>query len=168
MSGKSQSMNDKKRVMHRKNFRQIRRKAERLEELQKKHRTWIEDTCDENNWWPREWSARTGEVKKTAVVDGEVKVVSIERAPQEVTKEARRRMNEIEAADLDLRRVIEKIACSLHVPTDALDAKTGEIMVVSSDEATEVNICDNASSDADEDDQTSDEAPNEKEASSQS
>jgi len=159
---------EKKRVVARKNFRQLKRKLEKIEELQKKHREWCEETCDKNDWWPREWLVRAGEVKKTKLIDGETKVVEILRAPKDVTKEGRRQMNEIENADLALRQLVEKIASKLHVPTNTIDINTGEITVLESDEATEVNLDakDDASDtdeadevDIDEDDDGADKAP---------
>jgi hypothetical protein len=130
----------KARVLARKNFARLRKLYRKLEEKQKKHREWIEDTCDKNNWWPREWNIRSGEIRKTDIKDGALVPVKIERAPANATEEGRKQINEIENMDAELTDTIIKIASMLDIPTTAIDIKTGEVTVEESTAMTEVNL----------------------------
>jgi len=131
MSDETEKAPKKVRMIARKDFAKLRDILKDANKKQEEYQDWVEQAADEMKVWPREWTPRTGEIKR----DGSL---TSERAPAKITRDARDRLNTIRSKLSKANGLVSDIAAGLGVPVSAINHQTGEIEDLDIDEADEV------------------------------
>lgn len=111
----------------RKDYAKLRRLAKHAEKESREYREWREEKCDELKCYGDEWMARVGYIRRgTEFVNG-IYIGEREKVDEKLTKEARKREDELRRKAEKIDRLMEKLAEKHEVLPSDIDLKTGEV-----------------------------------------
>jgi len=102
-----------------KDFARLRRFIKAAQKAEREHREWMEEQTDTLGCYVDKWFPRVG-----FFTDDDGKRVKVKA---ELTKEARRRNEELRRAGEKVNRELERLATKLKTYPDLIDIKTGKV-----------------------------------------